>query len=80
MKIGEGKLLAVAHFGNLLDGGLRFFFFDARVATQVERLRGEGQAAAGVFDHVHHAQQKVFANGGEFVEVLRQDVGETLPR
>src|ERR1700728_930858 len=42
MEVGERQLLALPQFRNLLDGLVGFFFFDARIAAEIERLRGKG--------------------------------------
>ena len=78
MEVGEGQLLAVAQFRDLLDGVVGFFFLHSGIAAQIESLRRKREAAAGVFHHIHHAQQQIFADGGEFVEVPRQDVGQNF--
>ena len=80
MEVGEGQLLPVAQFRNLLYRVLGFFFLHARIAAQIKSLRRKREAAAGIFHDIHDAQQQIFADRGEFVEVPRQDVGQQPPR
>ena len=74
MVVGEGELVVVAEVGDFLGGGVGFFFFDAGIAADVESLCGQREASAGIFHHIHDAEEQVFADGGEFVELAREDV------
>ena len=70
--------MLVAPLLDLLFRGGGFFFVETRIAGEVERLGREGEACTGFGDDIHDAQQKVFADGVEFVRVASEDVGGDL--
>ena len=76
MEVGEWQLLSIAQIRNLFRGVLCFLLLHSRVAAEIKSLRGQGQGAARIFDHVEDAQQQVFADGRVLVVLPRQDVRE----